>query len=103
MARSANAAATVLSSLRVLHDLGGNVDLADGDVIAALNEIGITGFAPDEEPYLAMVATMLRLLLRHANADPDAMFDATMADLAELGRDIDDEKFNQIAERFDEN
>jgi hypothetical protein len=101
MARSANAAATVLESLRVLHGLGADPDLADGDVIIALAKVGIAGLASDEEPYLSMVGTMLRLLLRHAGVEPDVMFHATFEDLAELGRDIDDEKFREIPERFD--
>jgi hypothetical protein len=95
MARSADAATTVLTSLRVLYELGAEQSLADGDVIAALEQIGITGTTQEQEPYLAMLATMLRLLLRHADADPEAMFDATMAD-------IDEEKFNEIVRLYDE-
>jgi hypothetical protein len=100
VARSADAAATVLNSLRLLHDVGGDMSLEPGELIEAFEQIGIAGFTLGQEPYFLMAATMLRLLLRHASIGPDEMFDATVADLAELGRDIDEAKFREIAERL---
>jgi hypothetical protein len=98
VARSADAATTVLNSLRLLHDLGGDLSVESGELIEAFERIGVTGFSLGQEPYFLMAATTLRLLLRHASTDPDAMFDATAADLAELGRDIDETKFREIAD-----
>lgn len=102
MARSAGAATTVLESLRLLYDRGGNVDLTATELIAGFEQVGVTGFTEEQAPYFLLAGTVLRLLLGHAAIDADVMFDLTLDDLAELGRDIDEQKFEDIAARFDE-
>jgi hypothetical protein len=98
MARSADGAATVLESLRFMYDVGADLTLGPGAILEGFESIGVRGFGDGQEPYLEMAATVLRLLLRHASADIDAMFDRTARDLAELGRDVDREKFEPIVE-----
>jgi hypothetical protein len=101
MARSAGAAATVLLSLQALYESGANPELTAGELLALLEGVGVTGFTEDQGSYFLMVGTVLQLLLQHAEADVDGMFAKTLADLDRLGRDIDDEKFEDIAARFD--
>lgn len=88
---------TVLDSLKVLFDLGNQPQVRDHEVIRALEAVGVVGFSEDNAGYLAMSGIVLRLLLRHAHADPDLLFQATRSDLEVLGRDIDDHTFESIA------
>ena len=92
----------MLESLRLLYDRGGNVELTAADLITAFERVGVTGFTEEQAPYFLLAGTVLRLLLSHAEIDADVMFDLTRDDLAELGRDIDEHKFEDIAARFNE-
>jgi hypothetical protein len=93
MARSADAAPTVLESLLVLYDLGGDANAGGDELLALFDKIGVDGFTADQASYFLMAGTVLRLLLRHAEADVSGMFGATQRDLAVLGQDIDEVKF----------
>lgn len=101
MARASGAATTVLESLRILYDLGAQVDVPPGGMIAAMEQAGIYGFEQGEEAYLLMVGTVLRLMLRHAGAEVDEMLAQTAADLEQLGQDIDNAKFEEIVSAID--
>lgn len=100
MARAAGAAKTVLASVELLYEGGASQNLEGKHVIRVFELIGLEGFTEDQGTYFLMVGTVLRLLLRHANADPKEMFAKTMADLEELDRDIDEKHFNEIVEQF---
>jgi hypothetical protein len=95
MARPA-AAMTVLDSLRLLYDAGAYLDLEPDDLLDALDAIGVDCFTPEQGPYFAMVGAVLRLLLKHANADPNVMFDGARADISERGTDIDIRAYDEI-------
>jgi DNA-binding MurR/RpiR family transcriptional regulator len=101
MARSAGAAKTVLASLEMLYEEGGNQDFQPADLIRILEALGIEGFTEDQGTYFLMLGTVLRLLLRHAEADVSEMFVKAQADLDELGREIDDNKFDEIARQLE--
>jgi hypothetical protein len=102
MSQSAGAVTKVLDLLQVLYDRGADVGAEPGSLLEALEDAGIGGFDDDEEELLLTMGLILRLLLRHAEADPDAMFNATREELAELGSDIEGQSFMEIAARFDE-
>lgn len=97
MARSTEAASVVLNGIQALFQLGSQTEVSDEDVIRALETVGISGFSEDQAWFLATTGIVLRLMLRHSDVDPYAMFDATRTDLGILGRDIDDQAFDGIA------
>lgn len=101
MARSAGAAQTVLSSLWMMYDSGGDQQFDAAELISVFDGLGVRGFSEDQGTYFLMLGTVLRLLLRHAQADVEDMFAKTRADIDELGREIDDQKFDEIARTFD--
>jgi hypothetical protein len=100
MAQSVDAASAVLRSLRALYDLGAEVHVEQGAVIERFRQAGVNEFGVAEEPYLLMLGTVLRLLLRHAGSPASLMFEAVAADLAVLDRDIDEAAFDEIAARL---
>lgn len=102
MARSAGAAQTVLTSLRMMYDSGGDQEFKADELVRVFDALGVRGFIEDQGTYFLMLGTVLRLLLRHAAADIDVMFAKTFNDLEELGREIDDNKFDQIARDYDD-
>jgi lipase chaperone LimK len=101
MARSAGAATTLLECLHYLYDMGADLDVEPGQILDQLESIGVRGFTAEQEPFFAMLGTVVRLLLRHADAEPGVMFAAAAHDLDELGRDLDQAAFDEIIEGLD--
>jgi hypothetical protein len=96
MARSAGAAQTVLTSLRMMYDSGGDQEFRAAELVRVFDALGVRGFTDAQGTYFLMLGTVLRLLLRHAETDVDEMFAKARVDIEALGRDIDDQKFEEI-------
>jgi hypothetical protein len=96
MSKAAEDAESVLAFMRLLYNFGADTDTTLRMLGPQMNTMGIAGITEDEDLIYPMIGTVLRLLLRHANADPHDMFDATFADLRVLDKDIEAAAFEEI-------
>jgi hypothetical protein len=85
----------------MMYDSGGDQDFQAIELVRVFDALGVRGFSEGQGTYFLMLGTVLRLLLRHAEADVDEMFAKTRDDLQELGREIDDNKFDEIARELE--
>ncbi|MBV9486225.1 MAG: hypothetical protein JO246_09235 [Frankiaceae bacterium] len=91
MPNSADGVITALDFVHCLYDVGTEVTAAHGRVMTMLEELGIGGFDSSDEDFFLTLGLALKLLLRHANTDPAAMFAGARADLEALGAAFDAE------------
>jgi hypothetical protein len=101
MRESARAVTNVLDLLKVLYDAANGVASELGSPLDALAAVGVDAADASEAELFLTIGLVVRLLLRHAGRDVEAMFASTRADLAALGQDLDDRAFAEITDRLD--
>jgi hypothetical protein len=102
MSQSSDAVTMMLDLLRVLYERGGEVESVPGSLLVALEDEGVGAVTEIDEDLFLTIGLGLGLMLGHAGADAEAMFAATRRDVAELGLDLEDQTFKEIALSFDD-